>query len=154
MSKTIFTVMLVASIGLLHYCKSHSKETQTIAQEPQHTSQQSLDWDGIYRGVLPCADCQGTQTTIYLNKNLIYRLKIKYLGKSDSVYDQSGVFSWNKQGNTITLHNQPKPNSFFVGEGTLTKLDLEGNRITGSLAAKYILAKMAPIASFKTDYMK
>ena len=141
MSKGIFAVMLVASIGLLHYCKSNSKDVQNIAQESQHSSQQSLDWDGTYRGVLPCADCQGTQITIYLTKSLSYRLQVKYLGKSDSVYDQTGVFSWNKEGNTITLHNQPKPNSFFVSEGRLTKLDVSGNKITGSLAPKYILTK-------------
>jgi uncharacterized lipoprotein NlpE involved in copper resistance len=141
MSKSIFAILLVTAIGVLHYCKTHSKGTENIAQLPGHSSQNSLDWDGIYQGVLPCADCQGIQTTIYLNKNLSYRVTTKYLGRSDSLYDHTGVFSWNNQGNTITLHDQPKPNSYFVGEGMLTQLDMNGGRISGSLAARYILNK-------------
>ena len=152
MSKTIFA-LLVAAIGFLHYCKTHSKEPQHIAHSPDQRTQKSPDWDGIYRGILPCADCQGMQTTIYLNKNLSYKLSIQYLGRSDSVYDHTGVFSWNNQGNTITLHNQSKPNCYFVDEGMLTQLDLNGNKITGGLAQKYILSKQ-PLATFNTVSMK
>lgn len=27
--------------------------------DPAHNSQNALDWDGEYEGVLPCADCEG-----------------------------------------------------------------------------------------------
>ena len=141
MSKSIFAILLVTAISVLHYCKTNSKGTENISQSPEHSSQKSLDWDGTYRGILPCADCQGIQTTIYLDKNHSYRLTAKYLGRSDSLYDHRGVFSWNKQGYTITLHNQPKPNSYFVDEGKLTQLDMNGLRITGSLTTKYVLNK-------------
>ena len=108
-----------------------------------HTSQNALDWDGIYRGVLPCADCEGIQTTIYLNNDLSFRVKTKYLGKSDSIYETSGEFSWNEKGNTIALTSTDKGQEtrYFVGEGLLTQLDKQGNKATGENAIHYILSK-------------
>ena len=32
-----------------------------------HNSQNSLDWAGVYQGILPCADCEGFDTVITLN---------------------------------------------------------------------------------------
>ena len=107
-----------------------------------HTSQNSLDWEGIYRGILPCSDCEGIQTTVHINKNLSFTTKTKYIGKSDSVHETNGKFSWNNSANTITL-TPAKGETFkyFVGEGTLTQLDKKGNKITGENAASYILTK-------------
>ena len=84
----------------------------------------ALDWDGIYRGVLPCADCEGIQETIYLNRNLTFLLKTKYMGKSDSVYIFTGSFSWNDPVNTIKLKGSDLHTEYFlVGENILTQLD-------------------------------
>ena len=133
-STIIFTVSF--------FCKSQPKTTKSsISTDTVHTSKNSLDWDGIYRGVLPCADCPGIQKTIYLNKNGSYTLKVKYLGKQDSAKEYSGKFNWNEQGNTITLNENNQATSYFVGENRLTQLDMSGNKITGDLAGKYILSK-------------
>lgn len=48
----------------------------------------------------------------------------------------------NEAGNTITFDGlQNQPNQYFVGENTLTQLDMNGNKITGNLASNYILQK-------------
>ena len=46
-------------------------------------------------------------------------------------------------GNTILLksNKNSEVTQFFVGENTLTKLDQQGNRITGALANNYVLTK-------------
>jgi NlpE N-terminal domain len=45
-------------------------------------------------------------------------------------------------GSIITLTGiKNKPNEYFVGENKLIQLDIDGNKITGSLADKYILKK-------------
>ena len=108
-----------------------------------HTSQNALDWDGVYRGSLPCADCEGIETTVELKKDMSFKTKTIYVGKSDSVYETTGKMSWNEKGNTVTL--TPSDNSqatqYFVGEGVLTQLDKDGTKITGDNAARYLLSK-------------
>lgn len=107
-----------------------------------HTSQNSLDYWGIYKGILPCADCEGIELIIELNSDFSYSKKTTYLGKGDDKpIESSGIYSWNEAGNTITLAGEESPNQYFVGENVLFHLDLDGNRITGDLAEKYKLNK-------------
>ena len=142
MRNPILPLIILVGISVLHYCKSPSKGNVPVIGDTTHTSKTSLDWDGVYRGILPCADCEGIETTITLSKDAHYTLATKYLGKSDSVYEISGKFSWGEQGNMIRLSGgSSNPPTYFVGENTLTQLDQDGKRITGELAGKYILRK-------------
>jgi uncharacterized lipoprotein NlpE involved in copper resistance len=107
-----------------------------------HTSQNSLDYWGIYKGILPCADCEGIELTVELNSDFSYTKKTTYLGKGDGKpIETSGTYSWNEAGNTISLAGEGAPNQYFVGENVLFHLDMDGNRITGELAEKYRLNK-------------
>lgn len=94
----IFCILLLIS------CKTSSKNSENNSQAAGHNSMNSLDWDGIYRGVFPCADCAGMQITITLNKDLSHISKDSYTLNGD-------VLTFNK-------------------------------------------ARMAPLAVFKTVYMK
>lgn len=37
-------------------------------------SRNSLDWEGTYKGILPCADCEGIETMVILKDNDRYTL--------------------------------------------------------------------------------
>ena len=105
----------------------------------------SLDWDGKYEGIMPCADCEGIQTLMKLNNDLTYTIQTKYLGKDDKIFESSGTFNWDKDGGKIALNNVDSAlgaRYYWVGENHVIQLDLEGNRITGNLADKYILKKV------------
>src|SRR5690606_13217604 len=80
-------------------------------------------------------------TVITLNKDMTYEVRRKYLGKQDSVFFSEGIFSWNTQGSAVSL-NEETPSLFQVGENKLVQLDIEGRKITGNLADKYILTKI------------
>ena len=139
-----FMLAVIVCISSLPNCKSSSQGITPSAttSDTTHTSKTSVDWDGIYRGVLPCADCEGIETTITLGKDAHYTLRTRYLGTSDSIYETSGKFSWSEQGNSIRLENASMDaNNFFVGENALTQLDKDGNKITGAMADKYVLRK-------------
>ena len=41
----------------------------TTAIDSTHNAQNSLDWNGTYKGVLPCADCAGIEKEITLYKD-------------------------------------------------------------------------------------
>jgi heat shock protein HslJ len=135
--------MFILCIYSLSYCKSLSTNKKSSTQTTADNSRNSLDWDGIYRGVMPCTDCQGIQTTILLNKDLGYTLKRKYLGKSDSVFENAGKFAWNNEGNIITLSDAGGGQSlrYLVGENVLMQVDQNGNKMSGSLPDDYMLSK-------------
>lgn len=121
-----------------------------------HNAKNSLDYIGTYKGILPCADCEGLETVICINENNTYNIKTQYQGKGEKVFEQKGAFSWNKAGNTIVLNDVKNgPNQYFVGENTLTQLTLSGEKVTGNLSAQYVLAKQpttnAEIETTKED---
>jgi uncharacterized lipoprotein NlpE involved in copper resistance len=84
------------------------------------SSQTTTDWSGTYRGVLPCASCEGIQTELTLNKNKTYDLITRQIGKGDmGVRAISNSFTWNKEGTTIILGGIKKeiqPTQYLVGE--------------------------------------
>ncbi|MFZ4548716.1 MAG: copper resistance protein NlpE N-terminal domain-containing protein, partial [Bacteroidales bacterium] len=66
----------------------------------------------------------------------------KYLGKDEKFYDEKGTYTWNSSGNIITLSEiKGGPNQYFVGENSLTQLDMTGKKITGALEQNYVLQK-------------
>lgn len=109
----------------------------------EHNAKNSLDYIGMYQGVVPCADCEGIETLLTLEDETNYVLKTNYLGKKkNSTNEVRGVYSWNEAGNIIILSGiENAPNRYFVGENYLTQLDLEGNKISGDLTEKYVLQK-------------
>lgn len=151
MKNKLFLV-ICASLFFIN-CKKEVKEveikTDTISKVAVETpansdnSQNSLDWQGTYKGVTPCADCEGIETEITLNTDLTFTLKIEYLGKGDgSVFQEAGSFVWDKTGGIISLEGlKGRPSQYKVGENRLFQLDMEGNVITGDLAEKYVLTK-------------
>lgn len=151
MKKVFSTAAIALSFSLFISCKETPK-SQSVYTEPEitrdsvvadmHNSANSLDIEGVYKGILPCADCRGIETEIAVNRDKTYVKRIKYLGKDDNIYGIKGTYTWNRAGNTITLSGiKDAPNQYFVGENTLTQLDMSGNRITGDLAARYVLKK-------------
>ena len=120
---------------------AESEDLQAFYDE--HNARNSLDWVGVYRGVLPCADCEGIETEIELFRDEIYTISRRYLGKDDErVFRDSGDFVWNDAGNTVILQNEDPPNSYFVAENYLVHLDMEGELIFGEIEEKYILRKV------------
>lgn len=133
----------VVLLGLTS-CNTVKSTANTTEISDSHTAQNSVDYDGIYLGILPCADCEGIKTTIYLNQDNTYVMKQEYLGKSENIIEEKGDFIWAKNANIISL----KPTNangqklkLFVGENYLTMLDQSGNKITGSLADHYTFSK-------------
>lgn len=138
MKMMMLTMFSIYSLLGMMACKTSSKNT--TAQGAGDNSMTSLDWDGTYYGILPCADCAGIETVVALNKNLTYTVKRKYMGKGDSINISSGSFTWAKDGGSVSLGNE-SPSKYKVGENKIIQLDMNGNQITGNLSDKYILTK-------------
>ena len=121
-------------------------DSTEVVVNDDHNAKNSLDYMGMYQGILPCADCEGIETSILLEDDKNYVLKTNYLGKKNSTTNEvRGVYSWNEEGNTIILAGiENAPNRYFVGENYLKQLDMDGNKIEGDLADKYVLNKTVP----------
>jgi len=140
----IFSILLLAACGQQDE-PEHTEPHTYMEQEADmaHNARNSLDYDGVYEGVVPCADCAGIDTRIEIDQEGNYSLEVQYLGKDDdTVHRFEGTYVWNDAGSTITLGGvEDRPNQFFVAENRLIQLDMDGNRITGELADEYILPK-------------
>jgi uncharacterized lipoprotein NlpE involved in copper resistance len=114
----------------------------TAAIDSTHNAQNSLDWNGTYKGVLPCADCAGIETEITLFKDQTYTIKRKYQGKKGVVFsDRKVPFTW-IDGSMIRLDGEiDGPSMYMVGENKITQLDMSGKQIKGSIKEKYVLKK-------------
>lgn len=132
-------------------CQKQAVADKKANEDVAHNAKNSIDYVGIYKGILPCPDCQGMEMEIAINENSTFCIKTKYNGKGDKVFMQKGNFTWNKKGNTIILTGVNGSNQYFVGEGTLTQLDVYGKKSTGSFADEYILSKQpADTAAIET----
>jgi heat shock protein HslJ len=132
-------MIAVAVLALLAGgCTSPASSQGATHPGTVHTSQNALDWAGIYRGVIPCADCEGIETVVVLRQDGGFTALSRYLGKGDGeVFSREGRFTWNAAGNTVALDGDAQ---YFVGEGHLVRLAQDGSRITGPLADRYVLA--------------
>ena len=146
--------IIIAAIGFLYSCGGNTQKNQEedkasvsefsdIAKQvsgDEHNAKNSLDYKGVYSGTTPAADCPGIKVVITLSDST-YTKTMEYIDRAGKATEEKGKYVWNEKGNTITLEGASAPNQYFVGENTLTQLDMEGNKITGDLAEKYILKK-------------
>lgn len=139
MKNRIHIILFFALMIGFSACKSLNQSTDSV-----HNSRNSLDWQGVYTGVLPCSDCGGIQTVIHLDTNNNYQLETTYLDKPGKTEIKKGTFSWDKSGGRIALNNLSKtayPTYYLVGENQLVQLDLDGKPVMNELASKYILKR-------------
>jgi copper homeostasis protein (lipoprotein) len=146
MNISTYLYQLLLPAVLLVSCAPSAEPTDPDSSTPDmHTSSVALDWHGTYQGVLPCASCEGIQTSLTLGHDMQYVLERVYVGESDSLFTSVGSFEWDDSGNVVVLAGiNDAPNRFKVMEGAVAQLDLEGNEITGELASNYRLLFVQP----------
>ncbi len=161
---SIHTVKLLIAVCVVSLCSCQGSEKQvpgteagdsvatmrfvtdsnmiTAAVDSNHTAQNALDWEGAYKGVVPCADCDGIETVILLKKDMTFNKTVKYLGKKDNLsVTAEGKFKWNGAMNIELEGLKDQPSKYSVMENKIVQLDMEGKKIEGPLADKYVLQK-------------
>lgn len=131
-------------VGLLSACVS-SKRDDAFQQEQiidHHTSQNSLDWKGVYSGSFPCDNCDEIRIVVVLADST-YTMRTYYVNEDVNPRLSSGAFSWTSDGSTITLHEtKSKPLQFKVGEHRLIALqvpeDIQDSRIDSNIELKQL----------------
>ncbi|MFA7615975.1 MAG: copper resistance protein NlpE [Moheibacter sp.] len=146
--KKVFLIAAVAGLFIAG-CNSTKEESLVNADEQSEepaidmsNSKNSIQYLGTYKGVVPCADCEGIETVITLNPDESYEIKETYLGKSDNSFEDIGSFDWMDDGNRLKLEDTDSNIRFFeVAENKLIMLDSEGNPAEGPNDKNYELIK-------------
>ncbi|MGZ5001264.1 MAG: copper resistance protein NlpE [Methylomonas sp.] len=135
---TSFLVIAIFSGSSLVFAETAQKQDGAA-----HHAHRGNEWPGVYNGFTPCADCVGVKTSLALNANNSYILITQYAGKSPRDFTEKGKFTWSEDGSKIVL--TPRDGSavhhYLVGDGMLTQLDGNGNRISGKDADRYVLRR-------------
>ncbi|MFN4123399.1 MAG: copper resistance protein NlpE N-terminal domain-containing protein [Flavobacteriales bacterium] len=151
-SITLSAFIFAASCG-----NQNNQDSENVL--PDHNnSLMALDWPGVYFGVLPCADCEGIETTIVLGADMTYNKEMLYMGKSDEIFRETGKLEADETGNKLIFvpsGEATEKRIFKLGENTLTRLDMAGNAIEGQLAEKYILRQInIPFLEKRWDFIQ
>jgi len=148
-SLCLFTLIIFVALTGCNNQNSTSDATSSDVEEAteqaiydEHNSRNALDWPGVYKGTIPCADCPGIETSIALKSDGTFERSVRYLEKENGVTNDDGSFSWDESGSTVTLQSADgTAQSYQVGENVLFHLDQDGSRITGDLEENYKLWK-------------
>lgn len=114
---------------------------QTIIDS--HTAETSLDWAGVYNGFMPTEDGEGAKVVLELKEDLTYIAQYTFYGKPEgnNIQINEGPFTWNDDGNSISLQAEGKPTQYKVTEDLLFRLDENGEVVTGRMADVNVLQK-------------
>jgi len=151
--------IILCLLSLFLSCNNQEKaqkENGVENKSPAHNSRNSVDWNGTYRGIVPCADCEGIKTEVVLHRDGTYEINQKYIGEQDSIFNETGKFEWNEAGSKITLLNEEdaKKRQFQVGENKLIMLDADGEQIKSELSKYYVLEKSSFDQEITEKYWK
>lgn len=123
--KKIIVMMTVITVVL----SFSSCKTSTSTSVDTHTSKNSLDWSGRYRGT----NVEGGKEVVSilnLMGNSTYEMSVIIPAPNEKVSTITGKFAWNKKGNEVTLDSPDgTKKTFLVGENQLIERDKSGNSI-------------------------
>ncbi|MEO8588154.1 MAG: copper resistance protein NlpE N-terminal domain-containing protein [Flavobacteriales bacterium] len=97
-------------------------------------------WPGYYTGALPCADCPGIETTLWVRSDSTFVLQQRY-GDSDSI-PTGTIGQWHVVNNMLTIgQDGDKPDFWRSTAKGIEEVDEMGQPFEGDL--NYTLEKLA-----------
>jgi copper homeostasis protein (lipoprotein) len=130
----IFSVVAASALFVLMGCHNRAEmevlePTQAEALKPMQQS---------WRGVLPCADCEGIETSLFLEKDGTWVMNQHYQGaKAPSTFASYGT--WARTADKLVLTDTAGEKRYFRAKGEgLEMLDMQGNPIASQF--NYTLA--------------
>lgn len=124
-------------------CASTPDQTkdENKAHPEVENARTSVNWQGTYQGIFPCADCEGIATMLSLNPDMTYALRTRELGKEEIDKKSNGTFTWNKKNSHISFKIGEQVRTFRVGQGFVQLTQADGRPIKASNPERYYLEK-------------
>lgn len=131
----IVSSLLFLFIGLIGLSACMNQHAGTNADAVNTAKLTARNVVGVYKGDLPCTDCEAIATVLTLSEDAEYVLEYLYVGKSAEAFSKTGT--WKLTGEELKLSDLDY--LFKVEDKRLRQLDLSGKEITGELAERYVL---------------
>ena len=96
--------------------------------------------NGIWLGMLPCADCEGIDYQINLKNDYTFKQKSVYKGKSEKIFIDEGRWGF-VSDSVIAVSGNEDYKMFLIQKNYLVMLDQDGNKIKSSFEERYHLSK-------------
>ena len=96
--------------------------------------------NGIWLGMLPCADCEEIDYQINLKNDYTFKQKSVYKGKSDEIFTDEGRWGF-VSDSVIAVSGNDDYKMFLIQQNHLVMLDQDGNKMESSFEDKYRLHK-------------
>lgn len=143
--KKLTVFLFAATLLLIAGCKCKEKSNKASGTGTATTSIiPAPGMEGHYSGNLPCDDCAGILTQVYLFEGNKYRVEKRQLGKAGDPEITAGSYTYDKNTKLLSLENGT--GCFTVAEEKLIQLDKNCQVITGPQADRYNLLKQDPVA--------
>ena len=138
---------LVAAAMVCVACGSGSGKGQAAAAENNstecrsdgHDASNSLDYQGVYKGTLPAADCPGIDVTLELKADGTFSSVYDYLER-DASFENKGTYVLDK--NLLIVVGEKNDTTYYkVEENRLRQLDGDRQVIEGEIGEHFVLTK-------------
>jgi uncharacterized membrane protein len=136
MKEFFMNKIILLSVFILLIIVGCSSAPETIPD----TRQTTFLTNGIWLGMLPCADCDGIDYQLNLKSDYTFKQKSAYKGKSEELFIDEGNWGF-VSDSIIFVDGADDRKLFLVTSNDLVLLDQDGNRIESSFEEKYHLHK-------------
>lgn len=132
--------LFLITVALLISCNKAEKESI-------NSSQNTLNWAGSYRGVIPNYDNQGVYVELELTDTLTYIKSTKQSGTNDRLVTIDGTFTWSKDGNSIILESdsETKNSILKIEKNRVLWENITGTENVESELENYVMTKVPGI---------
>ncbi|HCD1253780.1 TPA: envelope stress response activation lipoprotein NlpE [Citrobacter amalonaticus] len=126
MKKTLLSAMAAFTLFALIGCNHRSEvdviqPTQVAELKPMQQS---------WRGILPCADCEGIETSLFLEKDGTWVMNERYQGVREEPSSFASYGTWARTADKLVLTDSQGEKSYYRAKGeALEMLDREGNAV-------------------------
>lgn len=108
--KAIVTAMAVISLFTLMGCNNRAEVDTLSPAQAAELKPMPQSW----RGVLPCADCEGIETSLFLEKDGTWVMNERYLGAREEPSSFASYGTWARTADKLVLTDS-KVKSHIIG---------------------------------------
>ena len=125
MKKAILAIAATGMLFGLFGCNHSEVKTLKPTQAAELTPMQQS-----WRGVIPCADCEGIETSLFLEKDGTWVMNERYQGVREEPSSFASYGTWARTADKLVLTDSQGEKSYYRAKGeALEMLDREGNPV-------------------------
>ena len=130
MKKIVLSAVAACSLFILYGCNHRGEGEMLQATAITELKPMEQSW----RGVLPCADCEGIETSLFLEKDGTWIMNERYQGVSREPSSFASYGTWARTADRLVLTDSKGEKSWYRVTGErLEMLDRSGNPIHSTL---------------------